>query len=89
MTNKRDLPPLAVCTNCCVVSYDAQVTNNPCGRILGGKRCRGSMGGALQKTDWEECPSCLGSGCSQCTGVGWIFVRDMPWRRKPKQEKDK
>jgi DnaJ-class molecular chaperone len=35
----------------------------------------------LMKSDWEECPSCLGSGekaeaiCSKCNHVGWLFVR--------------
>jgi DnaJ-class molecular chaperone len=82
MTDKRP-KPVAVCTRCGAVSYNATLINGPCGR--GG--CKGTRGSAGQDTDWEECPSCSGSGeqgsakCPECDGVGWIFVRDKGWLR--------
>ena len=65
---------------------------SPCGRMLSSnKRCEGIMDSALRAEDWERCPSCSALGqvaeetCSECSGEGWIFVRDQPpWMRKRK-----
>ena len=73
--------PVAICTNCRAVYYTPIRINQCCGRIVDGKRCKGGISSALMKSDWEECPSCLGSGekaeaiCSKCNHVGWLFVR--------------
>jgi len=38
--------------------------------------CDGVISSALNDNDWEECPACSASGCPECNGVGWHFVRD-------------
>ena len=51
------------------------------GRMIGGKRCTGRNGNALQMTDWAECSECGGTGgteknnCEACFGAGWVYVR--------------
>ncbi len=80
MTDKR-LPPVAVCTGCGAHSYSAPAINQPCARMIGGKRCRGVYGSTLGTKDWDECRTCQGTGrfeqgqCLECEGCGWIFVR--------------
>lgn len=75
-------PPVAVCTNCGAVSYRPDVINERCGNRYGGKRCSGTFGSAINNGDWEECPSCAGTGlsgeqeCRPCSGSGWVYVRD-------------
>jgi hypothetical protein len=44
--------PVAVCSVCGTVSYNATLINGPCGRLVGGKRCRGVNGSALNENDW-------------------------------------
>lgn len=73
--------PCAVCTKCGAVTYALNLINGPCGRTVGGKRCRGVNGSRLNATDWAECDVCAGSGrisesrCHRCDGVGWLDVR--------------
>jgi hypothetical protein len=77
--------PVAVCTVCGTVSHTATVINGPCGRMFGGKKCKGIFGSA-NIGDWEECPSCAATGwkngrhcdqCDQCSNsCGWLYVRD-------------
>jgi len=73
--------PVAVCTACGAVSYSVNLTNGKCGRIVGGKRCRGTNRSRLNETDWARCEACAGSGCvagsrcERCNGAGWIDVR--------------
>jgi hypothetical protein len=80
MVDKRK-QPIAVCTVCGAVSYNATLINGPCGRLASGKRCRGVNGSALKVDDWKECASCACSGmnggvsCERCSGSGWLFVR--------------
>ena len=84
---KRPLP-VAVCTRCGALAYDAAFINRQCGNRLNGKRCRGCYGSALRPDDWETCSHCGGTGdpgardreigenrCMPCRGSGWIFVR--------------
>jgi hypothetical protein len=67
--------PVAVCTVCGAVSHNASAINGPCGRMVGGKKCKGVFGSALNIGDWEECPSYAATGwkegrcCDQCTSV--------------------
>ncbi len=74
--------PVAVCTRCGAVAYSQDVINGQCAQVTAGKRCTGVNGSALNKTDWEACPACLGTGhgneksCGQCDGAGWLYVRN-------------
>jgi DnaJ-class molecular chaperone len=76
------LPPVAVCTRCGDITYDAVRINQRCGRKPGGKRCKGLYRSALNKTDWAKCDLCKGSGrdagatCEACHGTGWSYVRN-------------
>jgi hypothetical protein len=83
--NKRRRP-VAICTRCGAI-YSVEGINQRCGRTVNGERCGGAISSALNKdTDWEECPTCGATGdkgrviCAQCSGSGWLFVRDMPKR---------
>ncbi len=73
--------PCAVCTDCGHVSYSLNLINGPCGRTVGGKRCRGVNGSRLNTDDWAECDGCAGSGCAngsrcvRCDGAGWMDIR--------------
>jgi hypothetical protein len=82
MPNVNPRPkPVARCTNCGTASYNATLINGECGRMVGGKRCVGTNGRTMRKTDWKECPACSATGltsagiCERCDGVGWLFVR--------------
>jgi len=81
MTDKRP-QPVTSCTKCGAVGYDIQLANGPCGRFVDrSMKCKGVNGSAINEGDWEECPSCGGTGdwanlhCDQCQGAGWLFVR--------------
>jgi hypothetical protein len=50
--------PVARCTNCGTPSHNATLINGKCGRMIGGKRCTGTNGSALQMTDWAQCSEC-------------------------------
>jgi hypothetical protein len=73
--------PVARCTKCGALSYDATLIDGECGRMVGGKRCAGTNGREMRKTDWKECPACSATGfaragtCERCDGEGWLFVR--------------
>jgi DnaJ-class molecular chaperone len=73
--------PVAVCTVCGAVSYGLNLYG-PCGRMVGGKRCRGVKRSRLNEADWAQCEACGGSGrvtgskCETCDGVGWKDVRE-------------
>jgi hypothetical protein len=73
--------PCAICTDCGHVSYSLNLINGPCGRSVGGKRCRGVNVSRLNTDDWAECDECAGSGsangsrCVRCEGAGWVDVR--------------
>ena len=74
--------PVAVCTRCGAVSYNAMLIDGVCGRSRGdGKHCRGVNGSALNQTDWAACDKCAVTGlvgsarCERCDGVGWLFLR--------------
>lgn len=73
--------PVAVCTRCGAITRNVAAINQPCRRVINGRKCKGVFGSALCENDWELCPSCNGTGiegrsqCSQCEGAGWIFVR--------------
>lgn len=60
--------PIAVCTRCGAVRYDAASINQPCAIQLSVagklKRCPGCYGSALRSDDWEECSNCNGTGVS-------------------------
>ena len=77
----RQQKPCAVCTVCGHVSYSLNLINGPCGRAVGGKRCRGVNGSRLNTNDWAECDKCAGTGhatgsrCVRCEGAGWLDVR--------------
>ena len=80
--------PIAVCTDCGGVSYNATVVNGPCGgQLRSGDTCKGGMESALNESDWLECPRCSAAGdvdsrkCVECEGVGWHFVRNRDWLR--------
>ena len=89
-TNESDKRPrpVAICPDCGAVYYSPLRINQRCGRLVDGKGCKGGITRAWN--DWEECPSCLGSGekgeatCSKCNHVGWLFVRPRSSRGKPK-----
>jgi DnaJ-class molecular chaperone len=74
--------PVAVCTRCGAVSDSATLINGCCGNRVGNQQCTGVIGSATNANDWDECPSCAGSGttdakrCGRCDGSGWLFVRD-------------
>ena len=68
--------PVAVCTLCGAVSYNAMLIDGVCGRSRGDlKHCRGVYRSALNQTDW--------AACDKCAGPGWLVahgVRDaMVW----------
>jgi hypothetical protein len=73
--------PVARCTNCGALSYDATLVNEECGREIGEKRCAGTKAREMRKADWKECQACSATGlaragnCKRCDGVGWLFVR--------------
>ena len=72
--------PVAVCTRCGSVSYSTAQINGRCSQMTAGTRCTGVIGSAMNKTEWEECPACVGTGdvntkrCGQCDGAGWRFI---------------
>ena len=73
--------PVAVCTVCRAISYSMTGINGPCGRTVGGRRCRGVNGSALNENDWAVCDQCTGTGsvdnsrCQYCSGAGWLYIR--------------
>ena len=73
--------PVAFCNRCGAVSYSATVINGNCGRMVGGKKCKGVNASALNENDWTECPVCKGFGtnggksCEPCQGSGWVATR--------------
>ncbi len=77
-----EFPPVAVCTICGDITFDANAINQRCGRQPSGKRCKGVYGSALNDTDWKSCNFCDASGkqasgmtCEYCNGTGWRFAR--------------
>jgi hypothetical protein len=82
MTN--DTPPAAVCTRCgAILRRGAEhLINEQCAERPNGRRCGGVYGSALEGTDWQRCPICLGRGealieqCDVCQRTGWVYVRD-------------
>ena len=82
--NKKDRPPVAVCTVCGEYSTSITVINNQCFKQPGGKRCKGVFGSAIAPNDWEECEQCSGMGtkdgqrCGACQGSGFDYVRKGP-----------
>ena len=80
MADKRPVP-VARCTKCGHLSYNAVMINRRCGQLVGDKRCDGVNGSTLNATDWARCQKCAGYGwlsgnrCQECGGVGWIFAR--------------
>jgi hypothetical protein len=74
--------PITFCTNCRVFGYNMDVTSRKCGRKVDGNMCKGTVQSAIEENDWIDCPSCKTTGldgirtCRQCTGSGWIFVRN-------------
>jgi len=78
--------PVTFCTVCNAPGYDITLANDPCDRRTSKEICLGIIQGAIGLHDWEECPTCLGTGglprCEQCGSAGWIFVRDRQrWAR--------
>jgi len=78
-----EAPPIAVCTKCGDITYQAERINQQCGRQPGGKRCGGVYGSALNNDDWAKCGVCAGTGksdtgrsCEACQGTSWRFVRN-------------
>jgi hypothetical protein len=78
--------PVAACTKCGHVSYNIAGVGATCGRMVGGKRCRGVYSSRLNVGDWVECDGCAASGfvgvvdaggsrCVTCDGVGWLATR--------------
>jgi len=71
--------PATSCTNCGSAGYNISLANGNCGRYIGNKICEGTNQSAIDESDWDECPSCNGTGgtvrCEQCGGAGWLFVR--------------
>ena len=73
--------PVARCTKCGALSYDAILIDAECGKMVGGKRCAGANGREMRKADWKECTACSATGltragnCERCDGAGWLFVR--------------
>ena len=73
--------PVAVCTHCGAVSYDATQINGRCAEQLAGARCVGVNGSARREDDWKQCKTCAGSGtveagpCGYCSATGWIYTR--------------
>lgn len=81
MSNTMD-KPVAICTTCGRTSRRVESINQSCGNVSNnGKRCRGSFASMLGEHDWEQCPSCAGTGrvdgsqCSQCRGDGCLPTR--------------
>jgi len=73
--------PVAVCTRCGMLQYDATAINQRCSRRAGTNRCDGVYGSRLSNGDWIECPACNATGrslaglCAKCAGVGWFAHR--------------
>ena len=73
--------PVTVCTDCGAPGYDVKLSTGSCGRMVRGKRCRGTNQSAIGDNDWRECPACAASGyegvaqCGECDGFGWFFQR--------------
>ena len=80
MPLKRPVP-LTSCTACGNAGYNLSLANSRCGKNIGGKRCEGTNMRATGHGDWQECSFCQAIGvehnapCSQCRGVGWLFLR--------------
>jgi hypothetical protein len=77
---KRPLP-VTHCTNCAKAGYRFDLVQEPCGQMIHGKRCKGSIQSATEINDWAACPSCnatgwVGATCAQCDGAGWLFARE-------------
>lgn len=66
--------PVTSCTDCGAPGYNIQLANGKCGRRVGDKRCKGTNQSAIGENDWAECKACMGEGCAECTGVGWLFL---------------
>jgi hypothetical protein len=73
--------PSTSCTKCGSPGYNIALANGECGRMVNGKRWRGTNQSAIDDKEWVKCPSCGALGyrgtpqCSQCGGPGWLFVR--------------
>ena len=73
--------PVTSCTICGAPGYDIKLADGFCGRMVRGKRCRGTNQSAISDDDWRECSTCAASGyervgqCSVCDGFGWVFQR--------------
>lgn len=73
--------PVAVCSACGMLQYDAAGIGEPCNRQGAKIHCPGVYCSRLSKSDWIECPACNGSGrdpsdlCSKCGGIGWFASR--------------
>ena len=82
-----EFPPVAGCTKCGDINFQAERINQRCGRTYGSQRCSGVYSSALNFSDWIECPACDGAGsidgttCPACQRTGWMFVRDRRPRR--------
>ena len=74
--------PVAVCTRCGAVSYATNMINGQCAQTVGGKRCVGVNGSALNADDWKQCEACAGTGsngkmpCGHCDGAGWVYAHN-------------
>jgi hypothetical protein len=76
--------PVTYCTNWGKVGHNISLANGRCGQMLDRKRCKGLNQSAIGINDWEECPTCAGTGwtgqrCVRCDGAGWLFVRGKHW----------
>lgn len=73
--------PVAVCTRCGMLQYDATTINLRCSRRKGARRCDGIYGSRLADGNWLECPNCNANGrdlsgiCAKCGGIGWFAQR--------------
>lgn len=83
--SQKPKKPTAVCTNCGVYTFHAELINRQCHEVYEGNRCEGVYGSAWSVDDWKECPTCLNTGkrgsadCDACQGTGWIYVREEFW----------
>ena len=72
--------PFGRCTACKAPDYGTEFNRN-CGRMVGGKRCKGTVLSALTPTDWVVCDRCNGTGvdgqtpCIRCDATGWLYAR--------------
>ena len=78
--NGKRPKPVTYCTACGKADTTSPLQNGPCGRMINGQPCQGTNSSATQENDWAECPSCngttwTGASCTQCDGVGYLFVR--------------